>query len=992
MDEINSKANIVEEYFRLYNKYSEKYGKANTILFIQVGSFFEAYQTMEEGFNLQQLSDVLNILVSKRNKSIVDVSIKNPFMLGFPIITLDKFLRILIDNGFNIVIGEQITPPPNPKRVITHVHSPGTYIENTHPDSNNILSIYIEEIKPNLIIGLSLIDLSTGKSLIHEIYSVKDDDKICLDETIRFMHSNQAKEIILTSNNLDEFKLKDIIAYLEISDKFYHHQTITQLINNGRKSLFKLSYQQEILKKVYPDTGLLTPIEYLDLENINFGRLSFIILLNYAYDHSHNIINNIAKPDIYSNSKFLNLGNNAIYQLNLLTTTTESTERIKYKSLFDVLNKTSTPMGRRMLKQNLAQPLVNSKDILSRYKIIKQLITNNQWEQIESRLIGINDIERLTRKINLQLINPNDFYIWIQSISNSIDLFNYAYTNQLIIGNHDIKNILINLNQLLLDINNHLLVDELQKYLINDISNKIFHSGIYSDIDRLINNINKCSNYMDAISFGLSNYLDVYMRSDNSNSGQNIIKIDFNEREGHFLILTKRRAEILIKLLEKNLFIRFTHLEIEYLINKDDLEFKHLPKGNNSKIFIKQMEKNSAQKIQLEDELKILQKEYYLKFLAKLFVANNQLVESTIDVVATIDFLKTGAKVAIQYHYSIPEIINADRSFINAIELRHPIIELLNVDKEYIPIDIELGTSKQDGILLFGLNSAGKSSLQKSIGIAIIMAQIGYPVAAKEFKYMPYENLYTRISSNDNIFKGLSSFALEISELRAILKRSNSNTLVIADEVCKGTEHKSSLIIVQTMLEILAKKKTSFITATHLHDLTKIERLNNIPNIKMYHLHVEYNEDTNTIIYDRKLKSGSGDNFYGLNVAKYLIADNHFMKLANEIKKDIFEIADIIPDKTSNYNLNIYMDKCHICQYQPKESEIPLESHHIIFQKDFNNNGINPNKFHIRKNHKSNLVVLCSKCHDLIDNNKINIIGWMDTNKCDKLKWEYFNL
>ena len=992
MDEINSKLNIVEEYFRLQDKYSIKYGKENTILFLQVGSFYEAYQTMEDGFNLQHISDILNILVSKKNKSIVEVSLKNPYMLGFPIITLDKFLKILIDNGFNIVIGEQITPPPNPKRAITHVYSPGTYIENTQPDSNNILSIYIEEIntqnKIGLIVGLSIIDLSTGKSIIHEIYSTNDDEKICLDSTIRFMYSNQAKEIILTSNNIDTIRLKDIIAYLEISDKFYHHQTITQLINNGRKSLFKLSYQQEILKKVYPDTGLLTPIEYLDLENINFGRLSFIILLNYAYDHSHNIINNIAKPELYIESKYLNLANNAIFQLNLITNTSDNTDKIKYRSLFDVLNKTSTPMGRRMLKQNIAQPLIDHRHISDRYEFIRLLMIDDNWEQIENRLIGINDIERSNRKINLNIINPNDLYIWIQSMSNSIDLFNYMYTNRLLIKDFDLKYILLKLNEMLSFISGNLLIDELQKYLINDINDKIFHNGIHLDIERLIAKINKSKNYMEAISWGLSNFLDDYIKS-KSNDDTNLIKIDYTEREGHFLILTKRRAEVLIQLLEKNNCIRFNYKEIKYLITKDDLQFKHMPKGNNTKIFIKEMEKNSSYIIEYENELKTLQREYYIKFLSDISIRYDSFIESICRLIATIDYLKSGAKVGIKNHYTIPNIVSDTKSFLNAIELRHPIIELLNVDKEYIPIDIELGTDKQDGILLFGLNSAGKSSLQKSIGIAIIMAQMGYPVSAKSFSYSPYENLFTRISSNDNIFKGLSSFALEISELRAILKRSNANTLVIADEVCRGTEHKSSLIIVLTMLEILSNKKASFITATHLHDIIKIERLANISNIKMYHIHVEYNESTNTIIYDRKLSSGSGDNFYGLNVAKYLIADKYFMKLANEIKKEVFEIADLVPDKLSNYNNLVYMDKCHICDKQPKKTEIPLETHHIIFQKDFKN-GLNNNRFHIQKNHKSNLVVLCSNCHDMIDNKKINIIEWIDSNKCDKLKWNFF--
>ena len=247
------------------------------------------------------------------------------------------------------------------------------------------------------------------------------------------------------------------------------------------------------------------------------------------------------------------------------------------------------------------------------------------------------------------------------------------------------------------------------------------------------------------------------------------------------------------------------------------------------------------------------------------------------------------------------------------------------------------------------------------------MAQMGYPVAAKNFTYSPYHSIFTRISSSDNIFKGLSSFALEISELRAIIKRSNINTLVIADEVCKGTEHKSSLIIVLTMLEILSNRKSSFITATHLHDLVNIDRLKNLKNIKSYYLHVEYNEEKNTIVYDRILKEGSGDNFYGLNVAKYLISDDRFMNIANNIKKDVFELPDLVNGKSSNYNPDLYMDKCQICGYSPKKSEIPLETHHITFQKDFIN-GINKDKFHLQKNHKGNLMVLCRECHDKISN------------------------
>ena len=982
---IDNKINIIEEYFRLYESYSNKYGKNNTILFLQVGSFHEAYQTLTQGFNLQKISDILNIIVSKKNKSIIDVNNKNPYMLGFPSITLNKFLKILIDNGYTVVIGDQITPPPNPKRAITGVYSPGTYLDDNTPDANNILSIYIEEItneinhnkQNNLVIGLSIIDLTTGKSLIHEVYSIKDDDKICLDETVKFMYSFNSKEIIITTNNINSNKLNEIISYLEISDKLYHHQTITQIVTT-KKSLFKLSYQQEILRKVYPDTGLLTPIEYLDLENLTYGRLSFIILLNYAYDHSHNIIANLDKPELYSDLKYLNLGNNAIFQLNLLTFDKDNltniyNEKTQYKSLFDVLNKTSTPMGRRLLKNSISQPLLNINCIKTRYNFINKI--KNNYKDIEEKLIGINDIERANRKISLGIINPIDLYNWIQSISNSIELFNYLLLNKLELDSYDIQNILINQNLMLSHISKFLKIEELQKYFLNDINGSIFIDGHYTDLDRLNKKIKICSNYMDAISWGLSNFLDEYLKT----KSDNLIKIEYNERDKHFLILTKRRSEVLEQLLTKNNTIKFNYNDIEYIIKHDDLEFRHLPKGNNSKIFLKEMEKNSIKMLEYQDELKNLQKKYLIEFLTELNKNYGFLIDNIHKLIANIDFLKSGAKIMDKYHYCIPIIKENKKSYLKTKELRHPIIELLNIDNEYIPIDIELGTEKQDGILLFGLNSAGKSSLQKSLGIAIIMAQMGYPVASKYFEFSPYQNLYTRISSNDNIFKGLSSFALEISELRAIIKRSNENTLVIADEVCKGTEHKSSLIIVMTMLEILSKRNTSFITATHLHDICYLKRLEYLTNVKLYHLHVDYDEKNNMIKYDRTLKEGSGDNFYGLNVAKYLISDNRFMNLASEIKKDIFELPDLLNDKISNYNSNLYMDKCEICNHKPKKSEIPLETHHIVFQKDFYN-GYNENKFHLKKNHKSNLVVLCRDCHDKIDRNKIIIRGWIDGN------------
>ena len=319
---------------------------------------------------------------------------------------------------------------------------------------------------------------------------------------------------------------------------------------------------------------------------------------------------------------------------------------------------------------------------------------------------------------------------------------------------------------------------------------------------------------------------------------------------------------------------------------------------------------------------------------------------------------------------------------------RHPIVERINSDNEYITNDISLGTNfnnlETHGILLYGLNSAGKSTLMKAVGLNIIMAQIGYFVPSKEFTFFPYSSLFTRISGNDNIYKGMSSFMVEMVELRAILKRNNSNSLIICDEICRGTEVKSANIIVTAMIECLAKSKASFITATHLHELVEIERIKSLENVSCYHLHVEYDEENNTLKFDRKLKLGSGKSYYGLDVAQYVMDDKDFMKLTREIEKEIDNEPPILNTKVSKYNTNVYLDECLICS--TKEN---LETHHIEWQKDCNSDGFILSKPHVNKNHKSNLMAVCCSCHDDIDRGKIRVTGYDQTSKGPVLKWEY---
>jgi DNA mismatch repair protein MutS len=217
-------------------------------------------------------------------------------------------------------------------------------------------------------------------------------------------------------------------------------------------------------------------------------------------------------------------------------------------------------------------------------------------------------------------------------------------------------------------------------------------------------------------------------------------------------------------------------------------------------------------------------------------------------------------------------------------------------------------------------------------------------------------------------------------EINAILKRANEKTLVIGDEVCRGTEHVSGNAIVATTILKLTKSKSTFIFATHLHELMGLSDIKSLDSVKAFHLAVRHDIEKDILIYDRQLKPGSGEQIYGIIVAKYIIQDSEFIDMANSIKNELLQITEnIIPNKTSRYNKDLYVDACSICG-----DKTSLETHHIQHQKDCQT-GFSKNKPHIKKNQISNLAILCESCHDKIHAGKLAVDKYVVTSKGKKL-------
>jgi DNA mismatch repair protein MutS len=339
--------------------------------------------------------------------------------------------------------------------------------------------------------------------------------------------------------------------------------------------------------------------------------------------------------------------------------------------------------------------------------------------------------------------------------------------------------------------------------------------------------------------------------------------------------------------------------------------------------------------------------------------------QKIVDGLTIVDNLQNKVYIALKNKYTKPVIsgrgIDKDKeSYVKAKDLRHCLIEHINTSEIYVTNDIELGQgTEQDGILLYGTNAVGKTSLIRAIGIAVIMAQSGLYVPCSSFEYMPYQSIFTRILGNDNLFKGMSTFMVEMSELRVILKSANNHALILGDELCSGTEMDSAISIFVAGLKKMHDAKCSFIFATHMHEINKYEEVMALNRMTMKHLEVTYNKETDSLVYDRKLKDGSGFSMYGLEVCKSLHLPDDFLEYANNIRlKYRNSEQSILSLSTSRYNTNKIRATCEMCK-----TEIGTEIHHLQHQK-------NADKYdfigYFHKNHSANLISICEKCHSNI--------------------------
>lgn len=968
---------LAKEYFGFENTYKAEYGDKTCVL-MAIGSFYDILeyplQTPNEDTEsrLERIANLLNVTVGGKGKT-TDL----PYFVGFPRVALGKYLPLLINNGFTVVIVDETKVGGVVSRKVTGVYSSSIYplhITDNGADGS-LMGVAIEMYETGTL--YSICNLNTSTNEFHVYEKSGGDINDILDEMLRIMVRYPVNEMIV--NVYDETigkkgkKLTEeyICDYLDIFGKSVIVKYVCGNEEGGTSESLKvyrtyqnITYQKEYLRKVYSehvDFGLLDPIVYLDMERCQLSVLNCIFVLEFVSRHDIKYITNICLPKMIDEYDYLVLEMNTVQQLNILPTKDNSN---RYGSLLQVVNKTSTAVGKRGLRELLCKPFRSPKEIQKRHQMteeLEQLIKKGNVS-VQTQLDKICDFERLHRKMSLGLLHPYEFHTLHNTYQTILDL------------NESVKDTCLRLDNTTIDALQTYIeeytkifdVEAMRNFSLNESSQSIrnfFVKGAVKELDVIQLRIDGIETRVETIR---KEYEDKIRPTGATSGSADWVKTTYTDQDGYFFTITKIRTKLLQDKLSKeerdDLCVKNQTTSCK--LTNSVLKKLSMDLVNNRELFLNKI------KLAYLDVTSELVKKYAFTFdILKTFVRD-------------IDITKSNIRCKDMYKYCKPTIVESAESFVRAKEMRHPIIERIN-DTAYIPNDVTLdGDTK--GMVLYALNACGKSSLLRSIGLCVVLAQCGLYVPCTSFNIAPFHNIVTQVDLYDNLWKAQSSFVSEMIGLKKIMTLANENCLVLSDELTKGTEVVSATAIFASSVLNLIKKKCKFVFTTHLQDINKLEEITSCQDLRICHLSVRIESD-GAIVFERKLTPGPCSELYGLEVAKAVGLEPALMDLSFDIRNKLLnkKATSLLGGKRSRYNSKKILQRCEVCDYSPtKDTDIPLDTHHINFQCNADDDGFNG---HFHKNSTFNLVCLCKRCHVKVHSGEISILGYMDTSKGKRL-------
>ena len=759
-------------------------------------------------------------------------------MAGVPHHAAENYAARLIEKGYKVAICEQLEDPKTAKGIVKR-----GVIRVLTPGTiveSNLLeekkNNYIMSIyKSGLYFGLSVCDISTGEFYSSEIKE-ENNFELLLDEIARFTPS----EIIANSNFFEcEEQLNKIKERFQIYMSKFNDKFFTDEIGN-----LQLDYNIIENKK--------------EVENLKEKSLivrTINALLEYLNETQMTSLEHINTITIYNISKYMSLDINARRNLEI---TEKMRDKSKKGTLLWVLDKTSTSMGGRLLRRWLNDPLIDVKEIQERLEAVKELKDNMILRgDITENLKKVYDIERLSGKMAYGNANARDMI----TLKNSLEKLPAVKQVLSQCNSKKLKELYYNIDEL------QDIYELIEKSIVDDPPMGIKDGGIIKlgydeEIDKLKTATTQGKNWIIKLE-----------AEEKEKTGIKTLKIGYNKVFGYYIEVSKS----------------FIPQVPERFIRKQTL--------TNGERYITEELKNLENQI-LGAEEKVINLEYneFVKIREEI-AKNIKRLQKTANVVSTLDVLSSFAQVAEDLNYCMPEINND--GIIDIKEGRHPVIEKMIGIGNFVPNDTYLDKNESRLSIITGPNMAGKSTYMRQVALITLMAQVGSFVPAQQAKIGVVDKIFTRVGASDDLSMGQSTFMVEMMEVATILKEATQDSLVILDEIGRGTSTYDGLSIAWAVAEYIADKekcgaKTLF--ATHYHEL--IELADKIEGVKNYSIAVK--EKGEDIIFLRKIVEGGTDESYGIHVARLAGVPKTVTKRANEILRSLERKSMISGKKQEN--------------------------------------------------------------------------------------------
>ena len=954
---------LIKDYLRLSKEATAKYGP-KTFLLMQVGAFYECYGETIDRANIDDFCRACELACANKAPGVM--------MAGFRDYSLEKYLNRLQELGYTAVVHSQDAQIKE-ERTLSGVYSPGTFFTSESAAlSNCVACICIERMRNKTVIGMANIDVFTGRSSVFEVETELMHAPTTYDELERFISSHTPNEVILISDNFSQKQVEDLQNFTGIATcaRLVHRLDST---NDAVQKSKKQVYQRDIMARLLGPVGS----GLLQFTTYEFATQALTYLLNFVHEHNPHLVQRIAEPVFENSSDRMVLANHSLKQLNIIDDDNGS-HKGKCSSVCKLLNNCMTPMGARHFRTRLINPSCCAAKIQREYDITEHLLSTegvvvDAWRP---QLAQLKDLEKLNRLIMMRKCAPQMLHSFhgslfiIGDLHAAIDATTSAYldaTNPLPPKSNDsVSDVCARLR---LHLDTTLDIEKCANVGADLGECDFVRAGVHAGLDTLraqnefaTKTLAETRNYLDSLIV-----CGEKMRSNASD----VVKIHETEKGSISLQATKRRTKLLADQIKQKKLDQVCICGRPFSLLA--LTFPAAT-GANNEITSPQLEELCRSIIVSNQKIKEIVGQIYAGFVDKLRDWEPEF-QQLIHFATTMDLLQNQCHIAVKYKFCKPTIVSSNggsgsKSFFDARDLRHCLIERLNEDETYVANDVALGEGPSGGaavpvgfaprgMLIYGTNAVGKTSLIRAVGIAIIMAQAGLYVPCSALTYCPYTTIFTRILGNDNLFKGLSTFQVEMSELRVILRTATSSSLILGDELCSGTEMDSAIAIFVAGLTQLHRVGCTYLFATHMHEINGYDEVRTLTKMCMKHLTVFYDKVKDTLIYNRKLADGPGASVYGLEVCKSLHLPDDFLEFANSVRlrhrappSDI----GILSFEPSHFNARKLKGVCERCTV-----ELAQEVHHLLPQKDADSQNYIG---HVPKNHVANLMALCTRCHD----------------------------